>query len=126
MFPIGIVPPVLLIHRHALDESLPVHVVLESPHLEDDDVEERIRRLAINLELRAYGKAPAPNALSEGRDERSPSRNEDIIWSGKVETGDSPFIFGGKHTASGEEPVYTIWQKSVSLGKELHSTMITM
>lgn len=64
-------------------------MVLRTSYDHESEIKSYLARLSISLEARAYGKSQPPTT---GPEERSPVRNEDIIWSGPVDTGKEPFV----------------------------------
>lgn len=83
---------VLLITRYVIDESLRIYIILRTPYQDEATLKSYITRLAVNLEIQARG---SPLRSPGGHDtprETSPSRTEDTLWSGNIDTSEDPFI----------------------------------
>lgn len=107
---------VLLIPRFVLDESLPVYIALRTPYKDEAHLKSCLTRLAISLEVLAYGFQPRPSGGSEGSKESSPSRNEDTLWSGNIETSEEPImIVKDEGEQNSETHVVAIWRKLIPL-----------
>lgn len=88
-------------------------MVLRTPYQDEPKIKSYLARLSISLEARAYGKSQ-PSTTNP--DERSPLRNEDIVWSGTVDTGKEPFV-AIRETDVGDEHriLLATWNVSVKL-----------
>ena len=78
--------------RYVLDESLQIYIILRTPYQDEATLKSYLTRLAVNLEIQAKG---SPVRSPSGRDtsrETSPSRTEDTLWSGNIDTSEDPFI----------------------------------
>ena len=83
---------VLLMTRHVVDESLRIYIILRTPYQDEATLKSYLTRLAVNLDIQARG---SPLRSPGGHDtprETSPSRTEDTLWSGNVDTSEDPFI----------------------------------
>ena len=88
-------------------------MVLRTPHQDEANVKSYLARLSISLEARAYGKSQPPPT---GPDERSPVRNEDIIWSGTVDKEQEPTVtVREENVGDGHRSVLAIWSVTVKL-----------
>ena len=83
---------VLLITRNVIDESLRIYIILRTPYQDEATLKSYLNRLAVNLDIQARG---SPLRSPGGHDtprETSPSRTEDTLWSGNIDTSEDPFI----------------------------------
>lgn len=111
----------LLISRTFTDELLTVYVAFETV-AEGKTARELADCISVGLDLRAYGNAPKSVSVSEDTAERSPSRNEDIIWSGNIQSDVEPYVLLEK--ASSERAKATlIWTCTVEISKEASITV---
>ncbi|KAL2043549.1 hypothetical protein N7G274_003856 [Stereocaulon virgatum] len=120
-----------LIEQRALlyfDESLPVYIALRTPYKNEAHLKSCLTRLAIILEVLAYGFQPRPSGGKEGSKESSPSRNEDTLWSGNIDTSEEPItIVQDEGEQNSETYVVAIWRKLIPLCRprmRLQSPMI--
>ena len=83
---------VLLIARNVIDESLRIYIILRTPYQDEATLKSYLNRLAVNLDIQAKGSPlRSPGGQDTSRD-TSPSRTEDTLWSGSVDTSEDPFI----------------------------------
>lgn len=83
---------ILLITRYVIDESLQIYIILRTPYQDEATLNSYLTRLAVNLDIQAKG---SPLRSPGGHDtprETSPSRTEDTLWSGNIDTSEDPFI----------------------------------
>ena len=91
-------------------------VVLRTAYQDEAQLQSYLGRLSISLEARAYGNAPPP---ATGSDERSPVRNEDIVWSGDVNTEKEPFVTIQEGDGEDEhQVVLATWNVTVTLSMQ--------
>lgn len=107
---------VLLIPRAVTDENLPVCITLRTPYQEEARLNSFVARHAISLEVLAYGFQQRPSGSTGGSKESSPSRNEDVLWSGVIDAQEEPMIIvkEGNESVSGRQ-VLVIWKTSIPL-----------
>ena len=99
-----------------LDESLPVYIALRTPYKDEAHLKSYLTRLVISLEVLAYGFQPRPSGGKEGSKESSPSRNEDTLWSGNIDTSEEPItIVKDEGEQNSETHVVAIWRKLIPL-----------
>ena len=78
--------------RDSIDESLQIYIILRTPYQAEATLKAYLTRLAVSLDIQAKG---SPLRSPTGRDssrETSPSRTEDTLWSGNIDTSEDPFI----------------------------------
>ena len=94
-----------------LDETICAYIILRTPNQPEDELISYVTRLAIQLEIQAYGFQPQ----DVSRD-TSPARNEDVLWSGTVETSKKPSIITGTETDEfSSQHMLAIWKTSIAL-----------
>lgn len=107
---------ILLMSRCVLDELVSTYIVFQTTLFDESQFRSYLSRLSLTLEARAYGKTATSSSSQTTNAERSPSRNEDVIWSGNIETKDEPII---SIQASKENPaehvVLTLWNVTIKL-----------
>lgn len=107
---------VLLILRAVTDECLPVYIALRTPYKDKAHLESYIARLAVSLEILAYGFQPRPSAGQDGSRDSSPGRNEDLLWSGDIDLSEGPMTIIEKESKQGlGRHVLVIWRTIVPL-----------
>lgn len=99
---------VLLIHR--LDELLPVYVVFRTPLLEDEVLKSYLDRLAVNLDVFAFGTAPGP-------DQEAKALPKELIYSETIKDTNEPTIV--LHENDDGKHAYVFWKVEVPIGKLL-------
>lgn len=97
---------VLLIHR--LDELLPVYVVFRTPLLEDEALKSYLGRLAVNLDVFAFGTAPGP-------DQETKALPKELIFSETIKDTNEPTIV--LHENDHGKHAYVFWKVDVAIGK---------
>lgn len=98
-----------------------MYAVLRTPYQDETQLRSYLTRLSINLEARAYGNSQ-PKAT--GAEERSPVRNEDIVWSGNVDTEKEPFVtIQEESTGSKQQVVLATWSVTVKLSMPTMTTV---
>lgn len=107
---------VLLIPRAVTDENLPVYIALGTPYQDEARLKSFIARHAISLEVLAYGFQQRPSGGPNGSKESSPSRNEDVLWSGVFNAPEEPLtiVREGNESVSGRH-VLVIWKSTIPL-----------
>ena len=107
---------VLLIPRVVTDENLPVYITLHTPYKDEAHLKSFIARHTVSLEVLAYGFQQRPPEGPDGSKESSPSRNEDVLWSGVIDSPEEPIIIvrEEKESASGRH-VLVIWKSTIPL-----------
>ena len=107
---------VLLIPRAVTDENLPVYIALGTPYRDEAHLKSFIARHAISLEVLAYGFQQRPSGGPDGSKESSPSRNEDVLWSGVIDAPKEPItiVREGNEGVSGRH-VLMIWKSTIPL-----------
>ena len=95
-------------HRYHIDESLPIFVVLQTAADNDFDLRKYIDGISVNVELKAYGDPSASSAADSGG-ERSPSRNEDTVWSYEPDASNQPIILSREPEDSLPEQIWAVW-----------------
>ena len=93
----------LLIHRH-LDELLSVYVVFRTPLLEDTVLKSYLDRLAVNLDVFAFGTAPGP-------DQEAKALPKELIYSATIKDTNEPTIV--LHESEDTTHVYVFWKVEV-------------
>lgn len=97
---------VLLIHR--LDELLPIYVVFRTPLLEDEALKSYLDRLAVNLDVFAFGTAPGP-------DQEMKALPKELIYSETIKDTNEPTIV--LHENDDGKHAYVFWKVEVAIGK---------
>ena len=107
---------VLLIPRVVTDENLPVYIALCTPYKDESHLKSLIARHIISLEVLAYGFQQRPPEGPDGSKDRSPSRNEDVLWSGVIDAPEEPIIIVQEENerVSGRH-VLVIWKSTIPL-----------
>lgn len=107
---------VLLIPRALTDENLPVYIALCTPYRDEPRLKSFIARHAISLEVLAYGFQQRPSGGPDGSKESSPSRNEDVLWTGVIDAPEEPItiVQEGNESGSGRL-VLVIWKTTIPL-----------
>ena len=107
---------VLLIPRVVTDENLPVYIALCTPYKDEAHLKSFIARHAISLEVLAYGFQQRPPEGPDGSKESSPSRNEDVLWSGVIDdSGDPITIVQEENESVSGRHVLAIWKSTIPL-----------
>ena len=83
---------ILLMTRYLIDESLRIYIILRTPYQDETTLKSYLTRLAVNLEIQARGSLLRSPGGHDVPRETSPSRTEDILWSGSIDTLEDPFI----------------------------------
>lgn len=96
----------LLMHR--LDELLPVYVVFRTPLLEDEVLKSYLDRLAVNLDVFAFGTAPGP-------DQEAKALPKELIYSETIKDTNEPTIV--LHESDDTKHAYVFWKVEVAIGK---------
>lgn len=97
---------VLLIHR--LDELLPIYVVFRTPLLENQVLKSYLDRLAVNLDVFAFGTAPGP-------DQETKALPKELIYSETIKDTNEPTIV--LHERDDGKHAYVFWKLEVAIGK---------
>ena len=75
-----------------IDESLRIYIILRTPYQEEATLKAYLTRLVVNLDIQAKGSPLRSPGGHDTSRETSPSRTEDSLWSGNVDTSEDPFI----------------------------------
>ena len=107
---------VLLIPRVVTDENLPVYITLRTPYKDEAHLKSFIARYTVSLEVLAYGFQQRPSEGPNGSKESSPSRSEDVLWSGVIDSPEEPItiVREEKESVSGRH-VLVIWKSTIPL-----------
>ncbi len=109
-------PLVLLIPRVVTDENLPVYIVLCTPYRDEAHLKSFIARYTISLDVLAYGFQQRPPGGPDGSKERSPSRNEDELWSGVIDDSEEPITILQEENERVSGPhALVIWKSTIPL-----------
>lgn len=100
----------LLIHR-LLDELLSVYIVFRTPLLEDTALKSYLDRLAVNLDVFAFGTAPGP-------DQEAKSLPKELIHSETIKDSNEPTIV--LHESDDATHAYVFWKIEVPIGEFPH------
>ena len=107
---------VLLIPRVVTDEILQVYIALCTPYKDEAHLKSFIARQAISLEVLAYGLQQRPPGGPEGSKESSPSRNEDLLWSGVIDASEEPItVVQEENERVSRRFVLVIWKSTIPL-----------
>ena len=98
----------LLIHR--VDELLSVYVVFRTPLLEDETLKSYLDRLAVNLDVFAFGTAPGP-------DQGAKALPKELIYSETIKDTNEPTIV--LHESGNTKHAYVFWKIEVAIGKHI-------
>ena len=82
---------VLLMARYVIDESLQIYIILRTPYQDEATLKSYLTRLAVNLDIQAKGSPLRSPGGHDTSRETSPSRTEDTLWSGSIDTSEDPF-----------------------------------
>lgn len=97
----------LLLIRRRLDELLSVYVVFRTPLLEDDTLKSYLDRLAVNLDVFAFGTAPGP-------DQEAKALPKELIYSEAIKDTIEPTIV--LHESGDARHAYVFWKVEVKIG----------
>ena len=98
------------------DESLPVYIALRTPYKDEAHLKSFIARQAITLEVLAYGFQYRPPERADESKESSPSRSEDVLWSGVVDDPEEPIVIVQEENESvSGRRVLVIWKGTIPL-----------
>lgn len=75
-----------------IDESLRIYIILRTPYQDEATLKSYLTRLAVNLDIQARGSPLRSPGGHDAPRETSPSRTEDTLWSGSIDTSEDPFI----------------------------------
>ena len=101
-----------------LDEAISVYILLQTQCQDEATLRSYISRLGLNLEVRAHGSQPAPTSSQELLGGASPTRNEDILWSGSIDTHETPVsIIQDENDVQSSQKMFAIWRMDISLSK---------
>lgn len=98
---------VLLLMRR-LDELLSVYVVFRTPLLESDTLKSFLDRLAVSIDVFAFGTAPGP-------DQESKALPKELIHSEIIKDTNEPTIV--LQESDDDKHAYVIWKVDVKIGK---------
>ncbi|KAF3043187.1 hypothetical protein E8E12_007692 [Didymella heteroderae] len=96
--------------RHVLlfDELLPIYVVFRTPLLEDEVLKSYLDRLAVNLEVFAFGTAPGP-------DQETKTLPKELIYSETITDTNEPTIV--LHENDDGKHAYVFWKLDVAIAR---------
>ncbi|KAH6615282.1 TRAPP trafficking subunit Trs65-domain-containing protein [Boeremia exigua] len=97
---------VLLFGR--LDELLPVYVVFRTPLLEDEALKTYLDRLAVHLDVYAFGTAPGP-------DQETKPLPKELLFAETIQDTNEPTIV--LHESGDAKHAYVFWKVNVSLAR---------
>lgn len=107
---------VSLILRYVLDELITAYIVLRTPYQDEGHLRSFFARLVVSLEVHAYGSVPRVSGDQDASKDSSPSRNEDILWSGSIDMSQNPVtIIHGERQYQSPENVLAIWKTMLPL-----------
>ena len=93
---------------HRLDELLPVYVVFRTPLPQDEVLKSYLDRLAVNLDVFAFGTAPGP-------DQEAKALPKELIYSETIKDTDEPTIV--LHESGDARHAYVFWKVDVAIGE---------
>lgn len=107
---------VLLISRNVLDELTTVYIVLRTSYQDEIRLDAHLSRLVVRLEVQAYGFQPRPSNGREASKEGFPSRGDDILWSGTIDTSeDAAEVVRKGESADLDGYILLLWRIQVPL-----------
>jgi len=107
---------VLLILRYVTDELITVYTVLRTPCQDEIQFKPYLDRLVASLEVHVYGFQPRPSSGQDASKESSPSRSEDSLWSGNIDTSEhATKVIRKENGQDSESNVLAIWRTTVPL-----------
>ena len=74
-----------------IDESLRIYIILRTPYQDEATLKSYLTRLAVNLDIQARG-SPLRSPGGHDTPRETPSRTEDTLWTGNIDTSEDPFI----------------------------------
>lgn len=92
---------------HRLDEILPVYLVFRTPLLEDEVLKAYLGRLAVSLDVFAFGTAPGP-------DQETKPLPKELIYSETIKDANEPTIV--LHESDDGKHAYVFWRVEVPIG----------
>lgn len=93
---------------HRLDELLSVYVVFRTPLLEDQALKSYLDRLAVNLDVYAFGTAPGP-------DQEAKALPKELLYSETIKDTNEPTIV--LHESESVQHAYVFWKVDAPIGK---------
>ncbi|KAF2996659.1 hypothetical protein E8E13_003755 [Curvularia kusanoi] len=90
------------------DELLSICVVFRTPLLEDDTLKSYLDRLAVNLDVYAFGTAPGP-------DQEAKALPKELIYSETIKDTNEPTIV--LHQSDDAKHAYVIWKVQVPIAR---------
>lgn len=116
---------ILLIIRYVIDELLRIYIVLRTPYQDEAILKSYLTRLAVSLEIQARGTSLRSPGGHDTPRETSPSRTEDTLWSGNVDTSEDPFIIVQEEEEhDSTRTILAIWTTRALLS-ECHTSLET-
>ena len=106
---------VLLIHRHRVDESLPIYLVLETSQCNVDHLRSFFPRLSILLELRATGSALRNSGDQNAAKAIPPVRQEDVIWKGSLVAAEDPVTIRLGDQEDPQDGLIFVWEVKIEI-----------
>lgn len=115
---------VLLISRCLLDEHIDAYVVLRTVPRAEAQLRDLFVRLHVDVEIQAYGFQSRPSSRQNTSNESSPSRSEDSLWSGTIDTSELPVIITqGEEKKHGD--LLAVWKTTIPLSESLAAMYIS-
>jgi hypothetical protein len=97
------------------DEEVPVHVVLRTKLLDEDELEAYLSRIAISLEARAYGALHT----RPGDAHDKPVAANELLYTGTIDQDQEPIICATELQTEGKDKpthfVYIFWKLIVPI-----------
>ena len=104
---------VLLIHRHRVDELLPIYLVLKTSQCDVDHLRSFFPRLSILLELRATGSALRNSGDQNAAKGVPPVRQEDVIWKGSLVAAEDPVTIRLGDQEEPQDGLIFVWEVKI-------------
>ncbi|KAJ4985727.1 hypothetical protein SVAN01_08814 [Stagonosporopsis vannaccii] len=104
----SIVPFVQQRHVLLFDELLSVYVVFRTPLLEDEALKSYLGRLAVSLDVFAFGTAPGP-------DQEAKALPKELLYSETIKDTNEPTIV--LHESEGVQHAYVFWKVDVPIAR---------
>lgn len=113
---------VLLIHRHRVDELLPIYLVLKTSQCDVDHVKSFFPRLSVLLELRATGSALRNSGDQNAAKGVAPVRQEDVIWKGSLVAAEDPVTIHLGDQEERQDGLIFVWEIKIVISRRLKVT----
>lgn len=115
---------VSLIHRLAIDEVLPVYVILRYARRQVAQTDDLIQQLSVSLEARATSSASLGLSPSDYGEVASTSGREELLWKENIDASQKHiWIPDNSPAGPAERPGHSLayWKCSIRLGKRFDS-----